>query len=156
MEIVPSAVTHRPASQQASAWLQCGHITTRQFFSVNPLPTFCAQRSRPSLRCGALRSQDVNAEKTLTLQGSLFVILEQLNSICAYVFNFKAPARRGGDVLICVAADWGIFLPLTHNIGLDLINLSPLLPDHTRDESSDGLDLLSEGRLSLKDGIYLD
>lgn len=43
-----------------------------------------------------------------------------------------------------------------HNMGLELINLSVLLLDYTDDEFGDGLDLLSEGGLSLKDGIYLD
>lgn len=43
-----------------------------------------------------------------------------------------------------------------HNMGLELINLSVLLLDYTDDEIGDGLDLLSEGGLSLKDGIYLD
>lgn len=55
-----------------------------------------------------------------------------------------------------VAADWGIFFSLMHNIGLELINLSVLLLDYTCDERSHGLDLLSEGGLLLKDGIYLD
>lgn len=56
---------------------------------------------------------------------------------------------------VWVAAGWGIFFSLTHNnIGLELINLSPLLLDYTH-EPSDVLDLLSEGGLSLKDGIYL-
>lgn len=41
-------------------------------------------------------------------------------------------------------------------MGLELINLSVLLLDYTDDEIGDGLDLLSEGGLSLKDGIYLD
>lgn len=55
-----------------------------------------------------------------------------------------------------VAADLGIFFSLMYNIGLKLINLSVLLLDYTRDEGSEGLDLLSEGGLSLKNGIYLD
>lgn len=55
-----------------------------------------------------------------------------------------------------VAADWGIFFSLMHNMGLELINLSVLLLDYTRDECGHGLDLLSERGLLLKDGIYLD
>lgn len=56
----------------------------------------------------------------------------------------------------CVLLKQRIFSSLMHNIGLELINLSVILLDYTRDECGDGLDLLSEGGLSLKDGIYLD
>ena len=55
-----------------------------------------------------------------------------------------------------VTADCRIFFPPTHGIGLELINLSLLLLDYTGDESGNGLDLLSGGELSPKDGIHLD
>ena len=57
---------------------------------------------------------------------------------------------------VAAAADGGILFSLMHNIGLELINLSVLLLDYTHDEYGHGLDLLSEGGLSLKDAVYLD
>lgn len=76
--------------------------------------------------------------------------------VCHQGRVIRSDRHSSAKQLCTVAADWGIFFSLMHNIGLELINLSVLLLDYTRDERGDGLDLLSEGGLSLKDGIYLD
>lgn len=78
--------------------------------------------------------------------------------MCLYDQGLVIRSDRRSSVkrLCAVAADWDIFFSLMHNIGLELINLSVLPLDYTRDECGHGLDLLSEEGLSLKEGIYLD
>ncbi len=144
------------------------------------LPTFCAQRSQLSLRCGPFRSYDsqtnVNTDISAqqhslrsdclqglfdpaALEAPLFTLHPQTETpsecVCHQGLVIRGDRHSVVKRLCDDATDSGIFFLPTPNLVLELINLSVLL-DYTRDECGYGLDLLSKGGLSLKDGIYLD
>lgn len=176
VESATSAVTHRPASQQVSVQLQYSHITTRQFFDrIHFLPfvpkghcylsavdrsdqvTATPTWTPTSLCTNILRGPSVCSSKGPP--GSLFMHKAKLHlCVCVCVCHQGLVIRsdRHSSVTRCCCSGRGIFFPPMHSIGVELINLSVLLLDCTHDESGHGLDLLSEGGLSLKDGIYLD
>lgn len=121
---------HVNSSKGYTSYLLCPKVT-----AISPLWT--AQITRQPSRREHPTSFSTNISPTCP---------SCLRCTSTEVLPFGSPKPNG-----CV----GLFFSLTRHICLELINVSLLLLGCTCDECGDGLDLLSEGGLSLSDGLYL-